>query len=82
MVVTPRRFWAQAASFENMKSKPEQFIPGAKQDAWHDPSRFLHKGTNGQWKDVLSPESLDAFETKIAQLLPPDRAKWLKQGSG
>jgi len=73
---------AEAASFENMKSKPEQFIPGATSDAWHDPSRFLHKGTSGQWKDVLSPESLDAFETKLASLLPPDRALWLKQGSG
>lgn len=72
---------AQAASFENMQSKPEQFIPGASRDAWHDPSRFLHKGTSGQWKDVLSAETLEAFETKLAQLLPPDRARWLKQGS-
>ena len=73
---------AKSASFENMKSKPEQFIPGANRDAWHDPSRFLHKGTSGQWKDVLSPETLDAFKTKLAALLPPDRAQWLKQGAG
>lgn len=73
---------AEAASFENMKSKATQFIPGAKRDAWHDPVRFLHKGTSGQWKDVLTPETLAAFETKLAELLPPDRAKWLKQGSG
>ena len=72
---------AEAASFENMKTKPEQFIPGTKLDAWHDPSRFLHKGTSGQWKGILSPETLDAFETKLGKLLPPDRAKWLKQGS-
>jgi aryl sulfotransferase len=73
---------ADAASFENMKSHPEKFIPGAKMDAWHDPSRFLHKGTSGQWKDILTAESVDAFETKLAQLLPPDRAEWLKQGRG
>jgi aryl sulfotransferase len=73
---------AEAASFENMKSQPENFVPGAKRDAWHDPSRFLHKGTSGQWVDILTPETLDIFETRLAELLPPDRAKWLKQGSG
>jgi hypothetical protein len=73
---------AKTASFENMKSKATQFIPGATRGAWHDPSRFLHKGTNGQWKHVLSPETLEAFETKLAKLLPPDRAEWLKRGSG
>jgi len=72
---------AQAASFENMKSKPEQFVPGVARDAWHDTSRFLHKGTSGQWKDVLSQASLDAFEARLAELLPPDRAHWLTHGS-
>jgi aryl sulfotransferase len=72
---------AEAASFESMKSQPEKFVPGASMDTWHDTGRFLNKGASGQWKEVLSAETLSAFDAKLAQLLPPDRARWLTQGS-
>ncbi len=71
---------AKAASFENMKSNADRFVPGASEGFWHDTSRFLHKGTHGQWLDVLSDEALAEFDAKLDALLTPELAHWLKRG--
>ncbi|MFZ1990668.1 MAG: sulfotransferase domain-containing protein [Alphaproteobacteria bacterium] len=41
---------------------------------------FIHKGTNGRWKDVLSPEEIALADTVAAKNLTPDCARWLKTG--
>ena len=41
---------------------------------------FLFKGTNGRWRDVLTPDELDAYAKRVAELLPPDAATWLEHG--
>jgi aryl sulfotransferase len=41
---------------------------------------FLFKGTNGRWRDVLTPAELDAYAKRVAELLPPDAARWLERG--
>jgi aryl sulfotransferase len=41
---------------------------------------FLFKGTNGRWRDVLTPAELDAYRKRVAELLPPDAAAWLERG--
>jgi aryl sulfotransferase len=38
---------------------------------------FLYKGTNGRWRDVLTTDELAAYERAVAELLPPDAARWL-----
>jgi aryl sulfotransferase len=42
--------------------------------------RFLFKGTNGRWRDVLGPDELAAYQRKVAQALPPDAARWIESG--
>jgi aryl sulfotransferase len=41
---------------------------------------FFNKGTNGRWKDVLTPEEIDRADQVAAQRLSPDCAHWLKTG--
>jgi aryl sulfotransferase len=41
---------------------------------------FIHKGTNGRWKDVLTAEEALRADRLAAQQLTPDCAHWLKTG--
>ena len=43
---------------------------------------FVNKGTNGRWKDVLSPEEVTLADEVAGRLLTPDCAHWLKTGEG
>ena len=41
---------------------------------------FVHKGINGRWKDVLSPEDSAKYETMAEKELGTDCANWLITG--
>ena len=41
---------------------------------------FVNKGTNGRWKDTLTPDDNAAYEAKAITELGPDCAAWLKSG--
>ena len=43
-------------------------------------SAFIHKGTNGRWKGVLSEGELELYEEAKRRVLSPDCAKWLEEG--
>ena len=40
----------------------------------------MNKGTNGRWKNVLSPEDLSLYEDAVARVLSPDCRQWLENG--
>jgi aryl sulfotransferase len=69
----------QAVSLEMMREREGRLneIMGA----WKEGANtFFFKGTNGRWKDVLSPEELALYEQKAAQVLTRDCQAWLEQG--
>ena len=41
---------------------------------------FIHKGTNGRWRDVLTKEESEKYEKIATDKLPPECAHWLKTG--
>ncbi len=41
---------------------------------------FIHKGTNGRWKDVLSAREIARCDEVAARYLTPACARWLKTG--
>src|SRR5260370_33188563 len=41
---------------------------------------FIHKGTNGRWRDTLTPEESKAYEAKALAALGPECARWLAGG--
>jgi aryl sulfotransferase len=71
----------QAASLETMRDdavRAESAEP-ARAPVWKEGGKtFFFKGTNGRWKDVLSPEELALYEEKVAQVLTPDCRAWLE----
>jgi aryl sulfotransferase len=44
------------------------------------PPGFFNKGTNGRWRDVLSPEEVALCDEVAGKNLTPDCAHWLKTG--
>ncbi len=68
----------ERCTFESMRARGDEigafalFEGGAKS--------FLFKGTNGRWRDVLTPDDLEAYAKRVAELLPADAIAWLERG--
>src|SRR6185436_9329835 len=79
----PEALWPDlvaAAGFEAMKENGAALIPAAAQ-LWDDgASRFLHKGSNGRWRDLYRPADLAAYEAKVATEFTPALAAWVASG--
>ena len=43
-------------------------------------AKFINQGTNGRWKDVLSPAEIEKADAVAAKHLSPDCADWLRTG--
>jgi aryl sulfotransferase len=70
----------EAASFEAMKSLGSALLPGA-ENVWEGGAdRFLHKGANGRWQDVVSAEDLARYDAKVKASFSPDLAQWIAHG--
>ena len=67
-------------SFDYMKRNATASVPlgGAFWDG--GAQTFIHKGTNGRWKEVLSAEQLAMYDHTAAKVLTPDCRAWLEQG--
>ena len=46
----------------------------------HGLDTFFFKGTNGRWRDVLTPAELELYEAAKARCLTPDCAAYLERG--
>jgi aryl sulfotransferase len=81
----PEARWAAAVehcTFDWMKAHAAQVAPlgGA---GWNGGAEtFIHKGTNGRWKDMLSPAEIARYEQLMVERLGPDCARWLATGEG
>jgi aryl sulfotransferase len=81
-VAVPAAKWpavVERCTFESMQARGSElgmfdrfFEGGAK--------GFLFKGTNGRWRDVLTPEELATYAARVAEVLPPAAAVWLEGG--
>jgi aryl sulfotransferase len=67
----------QAATFANMKGRASELAAEASHDGFYnDRDRFFHKGSTGQWHDVLSDDDLPRYAARVAEFVPPDLAAW------
>lgn len=69
---------AELVTFSAMKRDAELIIPGFTFRG--GPRTFIHKGTNGRWRDVLTAGDLQLYDEAVARELPPDAARWLETG--
>jgi aryl sulfotransferase len=68
----------ERCTFAGMKGRADEI--GEFESRWvGGADTFLYKGTNGRWRDVLTPDELDRFEQRQREVLPPDALRWLTE---
>ena len=80
---TPDALWpelVEAATFDKMKNDGASLLPGIEMAVIGGHQTFLNKGTNGQWKGVLTPQDIATYRNRAAQELPPGLNDWLENG--
>jgi hypothetical protein len=68
----------QAATFDHMRSHASDFAPEIK--FWRDPNRFFHRGTSGQWRDVIGADELPRYAARVEELADPELSNWVHRG--
>ncbi len=71
---------AQAVTFANVKQNAETLLPDLDNGFIGGAQTFIHKGTNGRWREVLSEEDLLLYKAAVLRELSPDCADWLETG--
>jgi aryl sulfotransferase len=67
-------------TFEYMKKNGEKVAPLGGQIFEGGADSFIHKGTNGRWRDMLTNDEIEAYETRALKELGPECAHWLATG--
>ncbi|HEY1751709.1 MAG TPA: sulfotransferase domain-containing protein [Caulobacteraceae bacterium] len=70
----------EAATFEAMQRDGDALLPQSGEHFDKGPERFLHKGTNGRWKDFLTGEDLARYDALVRAKLSPAHARWIEHG--
>jgi aryl sulfotransferase len=83
-IEVPEQKWpvlAEAATFAAMKRDPE--VLGPEMDVIFEggANRFLYKGTNDRWRDVLTSDDVALYEAAAKRTLTPDLKRWLERGA-
>ncbi|HVH04329.1 MAG TPA: sulfotransferase domain-containing protein [Amaricoccus sp.] len=74
---------ADAVSFDTLRRDPDAGpLPAERMRAvWRDGlDTFFFRGTNGRWRDVLTPAELTLYEAAKTRCLAPDCAAYLEHG--
>jgi aryl sulfotransferase len=69
-----------AVSFAEMKRRGESYAPGGGVHWKGGAETFMHRGTNGRWRDILGEEELALYDAACTRSLSPDCRKWLEEG--
>jgi aryl sulfotransferase len=67
-------------SFDYMKAHAEKSAPDGGRLFKGGARTFIHKGTNGRWRDVLSAEDCRRYEAMARERLGRACARWLAEG--
>jgi aryl sulfotransferase len=67
-------------SFDYMKDNAAKSVPGGGIFWDGGADSFIHKGTNGRWRDVLDAEDIANYESRADAELDSRCAKWLATG--
>jgi aryl sulfotransferase len=69
-------------SFEWMKANAAKVAPEGG-ELWEGGGQtFIHRGVNGRWRDVLTPEDVAEYEDRAVRELGAACAHWLATGEG
>jgi hypothetical protein len=63
-----------------MRARSAELAPEVSQGNWKDVPAFFRSGGRGEWRDLLSPADLAAYDVRVAQLVDPELAAWAHGG--
>jgi aryl sulfotransferase len=69
-----------AATFSEMRASGDKLMPHLQQFRVGGAQTFFYKGTNGRWRDVLTPDDLAAYDAKVRSKFSPALAAWIEGG--
>lgn len=82
-IEVPEEQWpalVEAATFESMRGRASELAPNATAKLWHDDRQFFHRGTSGQWRELLDDADLGRYRERAVALADPDLIDWLHPG--
>src|SRR5579871_223730 len=82
-IETPQALLAElaaAARFETMKSQGEAMMPELAMAFEGGADRFINKGTNGRWREVLTAEDLARYQAMATRKFSAAQARWIEHG--
>jgi aryl sulfotransferase len=82
-ITVPAARWphvVDACTFETVKRNPEKVVGELDHMFAGGAQTFIHKGTNGRWRDVLTDTDLALYAQAMQRTLSGDCARWLEHG--
>ena len=82
-IEVPEKKWADlvaAASFDSMKKNADNIAPDTDHQAWKSNAGFFNRGANEQWREELTPESLELYAQIRDRRAPGELGVWLELG--
>jgi hypothetical protein len=79
-ITVPEDRWpvlVEAATLDSMRARAGEVVPGAERDQWRDVEKFFHKGTSGQWRELLDDDGVARYAERVRALAPADLVEWL-----
>jgi len=70
----------KAAQFSEMRASADKIMPHLNRSLLGGAQGFFHAGTNGRWRNVLTPEDLAAYDAKLRAKFSPALAAWIEGG--
>jgi aryl sulfotransferase len=71
----------EATAFSAMKAKAADYAPVGGTGFWKSDAGFFNSATSRKWEGCLSEEELGLYSTRLAELIPSNRARaWLENG--
>jgi aryl sulfotransferase len=65
------------STFKTMKANAGSIVAGGGDFLIDGARQFLHKGTNGRWKGILTKEELNLYDRCADERLSPECRKWM-----
>ena len=83
-ITVPEHRWPElvsAATFGQMRARAALTAPNAQSGIWHDNEHFFHRGTSGQWRDLLDADDLERYRARAEAIGPSAVVDWVHRGS-
>ena len=66
-----------AARFDAMRDRADDIVPNASERLWKDNRAFFHRGSSGQWHELLDEDGRRHYAERVNQLARADLIEWV-----